>query len=218
MDLYILTLQKWLKQLLPNPHKVLHISLVFLLLSLPVVTVGYAACVCLLMARFSVDESEVGFREIVGIYAKPIFLKAVAMGLLDICLAVLTVLCAGLLIKSDTSTIARFFYCLYLIMELFLLLSSIYRYPILVCNPKLRLSDVFKRGALITFKYLFRCILFALVMLTAFILCALTGVGIILVFPGLVAFFVIIIYRQTLAYETEDDDGLKPYTSQKQRT
>lgn len=173
----------------------------FIILSLPLVTVGFAAVVCLNMARFNTEERKMKLKEVIGIYVKPVFLKSFIMGLIDIIFLLLTVLCIVVLFDKRSSESMKIVDVLFLIMNMLFMLSIIYRYPILVYNESFSLKEILARGILITVSNLFKCILFALVIMTILIFSVLTGVGILFIFPGAVAFLMINIYKQTLNFE-----------------
>ncbi len=201
IDIYILTMRAWLGHCIKTPHRVLHRSLVALLLALPVITGGYGVCLTLQMARGALDEDK--FATLAQARSsRPWALKAMAMGMMDLLLAVLGVLCLGLMTKADTPTAMRAIYCAYFLLQLLLSLSALYRYPILACNPELPLGDVVRRAVVTTLRYLPACVLSALALLTALILCALTGAGLFVLFPGLAATQMMLLYRHTLAWET----------------
>lgn len=201
IDLYILTMRAWLGHCFKTPHRVLHRSLVSLLLALPVVTGGYGVCLTLQMGRGALDEDKFRTMDLVR-RSRPWAIKAVAMGIMDLLLAVLGVLCLGLMTKSDTPMVMRAVYSVYFLAQLVLGLSALYRYPILSCNPELPLGDVMRRAVVTTLRYLPACVLSALALLTALVLCALTGAGLFMLFPGLATTQMMLLYRHTLAWET----------------
>lgn len=216
MDIYILSMRAWLGHCFKTPHRVLHRSLVALLLALPVVTFGYGLCLTLQMARASLDESKFSTMDLVR-GSRLWALKAIAMGLVDLLLLALSALCFGLMTKADTPTAMRAVYCVYFLVQLVLGLSALYRYPILACNPELPLSQVFQRAVVTAVRYLPACGLSALAMLSALILCVLTGAGLFFVFPGLATTMMMLLYRHTLAWDTgvpmagvEEDKSLRP--------
>lgn len=200
IDLYILTLRAWLGHCFKTPHRVMHRSLVSLLLALPVITGGYGVCLTLQMARGALNEDKFSTLDLVR-RSRPWALKAIAMGLGDLLLAVLGVLCLGLMTKADTPTAMRAIYCVYFLLQLLLSLSALYRYPILVCNPELPLVDIIRRAVVTTLRYLPACVLSALALLTALILCAVTGAGLFVLFPGMATTQMMLLYRHTLAWE-----------------
>lgn len=201
MELYITSLREWFRHIIREPHKVMFISIIFVVLSLPVVTTGFAAAVCLNLARFDADGRGVKLKDVIMIHVKPVILKALIMGLFDIVLLLLTALCIIMLFNRHLGESLKIIYAPFLIIDMIAMMSAIYRYPILVYNESFKFMEVFVKGILITIRNLFKCILFTLVMITIFICSVLTGVGVLLLFAGAVAFLMIYIYKQTLSME-----------------
>ncbi len=197
-ELYISSLRAWWTQILHEPHRVMLMSLVFVVLSLPVVTVGIAAAVCLSMARLDAEGKAIRPTEFFSVHLRPVLLKAFLMGAIDLLFSLPTALCIAALFDSRSGNGIRMLYAVYLVLDALILASLIYRYPILIYNHGFTLREVFKRGTLILVANLIPCVLFVLMIMTILICSALTGVGLVLILPGCISFLLIHIYRQTL--------------------
>lgn len=202
---YISMIKCWLATMFPIPQKVIIISLIFFILALPVVTIGYAGLVCTIMARFTTDGREVSLRRILKLEASKSSRKAILMGLMDLFAMALCFLSIGILFGPETTPIMRFLYSFFLLLDIIFLASSVFRFPMMAANPSLNLREILLRSMVAMFRHLPAQFLYMMVLLSLLILCVLTGIGILLVFPGATVFLTVIIYRKTLTQENLED-------------
>lgn len=202
MELYISTIRKWAKHIFKQPQEVMFLSILFIVFSLPLITIGVSAALCIYIAKLNSEGRVYKLKDIILNKLKTMFFKSLVMGFIDICLLALSILCVTTLIRNDISMIYKPIYAMYLSIDLICIISAMYRYPILVCNENIGVIDIFLTGLLLTIKNLLICILFTLVLITVIIVSVLTGVGIFLILPGAVSLLFIYIYKQSLFIET----------------
>ena len=86
----------------------------------------------------------------------------------------------------------------FLYLALFYLSTALYRYPILVLNPSLPLTQVALCATGIALKNLGYVFLYWCVLLLALMICAVTGVGLVLLLPGASALLMATAWSESL--------------------
>jgi hypothetical protein len=194
-ELYRQTLLSWGRKIFREPHQWLLISLAFAILAVPVISFGVAAAVAVWLARRYSLEYEVHLiKEAKGILRLCLW-KAAGMGLLDIVFAMAFI---GSIFHMISTGKILWSYMLFAILDFFYLLSGYYRYPILVCNSDLTVWRILVTGMMLaTNNFGLLLLLFSVNALVA-IISVFSGLGILLVYPGVTAFMSIYLYRISL--------------------
>jgi hypothetical protein len=199
MDIYKAALKNWLHHMYKEPHHVIFTSIVFIILSLPVITIGFSTSVCISICRNYADSREVKLKKLLKEDIKSIAGKSMLMGIVDLVLLVLAMASAAIILHPQMWIGIKIMNSLYLGLDVLVLISYLYRYSILVCNQDLNIVNVYLHGALCTLNNMFSSIMLILLACTTFIACFVTGLGIFFIFPGAVMMLAIYSYRQVLA-------------------
>lgn len=188
---YPATIKQTFHEIIHCPTGWLSISLFTLLLSLPVITWGIGYTFALVLADREMDgRNREGFKRC------RVFLKtrqarwSFLMGLLDLLVVVALFFSIKTIIDPETTILSRLASCIFFWIDLFFLVSGIYRYPILAYQNPYNLSTVFVQGITITFSDIGNVILILMVSCLFLILSIVTGLFLFLFFPGSVALLI----------------------------
>jgi hypothetical protein len=212
---YARALRRWTGFLIREPDALLAGSALFLLTALPLVTLGPA----LLALHYYMRAREEGVRRTWRDACRHAFLRCGArswlMGATDVFALVMAGGCLlGVLgLPADFSTAPpapppmlplplRAVYAALFALDLLYFLSGIYRYPALIDAPEAGFIKTASRGFLLAVGDLGWFLMFTFASLLALIVCALTGVGIFLVFPAASAALAGCAYDEMSAYYT----------------
>jgi hypothetical protein len=116
------------------------------------------------------------------------------MGLLDICVTLVLLGSVFFLFWKDTGLPMRVGSAFFIWIDLLILCSGMYRYPLAVYNESLSFREITLRGLLMTLSRPGQTVLFILVFISALLLTAFTGLALFLFAPGMTAFLCIGIY------------------------
>ena len=173
MIFYMYALRRFGRQIWREPHTVMGASLLMLLLSLPVVTAGLALCAGVQYMHDKERGIGVTWRGAVQ-SVRP---------------------CMG---KAGRDFALTLLSTVFLYLALFYLSTALYRYPILVLNPSLPLTQVALCATGIALKNLGYVFLYWCVLLLALMICAVTGVGLVLLLPGASALLMATAWSESL--------------------
>jgi len=188
----------WLSCAAREPDSLVTGSLLFLLCCLPVVTFGPAwLALTYYMGRRSAGI-KTSWRGAVSFSLRRCGIKAWLMGWSDF--LALALAGGGLLALWGMGLPAamRFFYGIALILDALYLISGLYRYPALAKEPGNRLSRIIVRGFLLTIGNLSWTLLFACIQLLLLMLCAVTGIGLIFLYPGALSLLCYYAYNEVI--------------------
>ena len=184
---YIDALREWASYCFKEPQGVLKGSLLFLLCSIPIVTYGPAR----LAAVYYMGRRSAGFRAAwkeaaaFGFGAGgAVGFKGWIMGFSDFLALLLAAGSGYAILEMALPLPLRFIYCAVLLLDLIYLFSGIYRYPALAAEPDKKISMLILRGFLLSAESPLQSFLFFCVQLLWLMLCALTGVGLPLLYPA----------------------------------
>lgn len=198
--LYSETLKYWFKSIFWQPHTIVFISIIFLLLSIPVITGGIAISTSLFMGKYCIELRKKPLKLILIEDLKGLYLKSTYMWLLDVVLILMTIGCIKVL-NANVEMLQKFLYIFYLILDIVLIISGIYRWTILIYNKELELYKVYLIAFTLLSKYKGSIIALVFALITFFALCLLTGIGAIFVFPGAYIVCQCSLYKKTLIAE-----------------
>jgi hypothetical protein len=196
MIFYMYAVKRFGKQIWSEPHTVMIASLLVLLLSLPVVTCGIALCAGVQYMYCKEKGIGVNVRGAIR-QIGPCAVKALLMGLMDLACLIACVSAVAWLI-ADGNFVLKLMSAVFLYFALFYLSTAIYRYPILTLNPQLSLIQVFLCAMGVVLKNLLYVFLYWCVLLMALMICAVTGVGLILLLPGCAALLMVTAWSESL--------------------
>jgi hypothetical protein len=193
--MYVPAVRFWLKRLLYHPGSWMKISGMFLLCSLPLVTVGWAWGVAIKLGGRETEERRLRcfqtFRESFNRRG----LALLVMGALDLIIALLLFLSVVTMIGGRSSLAAKLFSAFFFWLNILTLCSGMYRYPLAVFNEALSFTELYARGFLLVFSKPGYTFLFAMVFLSVVLISALTGVGLFVFLPGASAILSVVIYK-----------------------
>jgi hypothetical protein len=191
-------MRSWLGKIVRHPDRWMKISGVFLLCALPLVTAGWAWGIAVKLGRRDLEERRLRcFQTIREGFCKR-GLLFLFMGLLDLAAALLLAAALITLTAGDVSLAAKAASALFFWIDLALLCSMMYRYPLAVYNEDLAASQVYGKSFLLIFSRPGQTLLFALVYLSLFIVSVVAGLTLFLLFPGAAALLSVCIYRDLI--------------------
>ena len=183
-ECYKRALSGWLACAVREPDSLVTGSLLFILCGLPLLTFGPAwLALAFYMGRRG-DGIKTSWREALSYALKRCGLKAWLMGWSDF--LALAMACGGLLALwgMNLPRPMRFSYVAAIFLDGLYIVSGVYRYPALAREPNNLLSRIIVRGFLMTVGNLGWTSLFACAQLLLLIICAATGIGLILLYPA----------------------------------
>lgn len=196
MIFYMSAIRRFAKQLWKEPHTVMFASLMMTLLGLPVITIGISLCVGVLYTHHKEKGEGITFRSaIAGV--KPVMGRALVMGIVDLACVVACISCVAWLIagqgfwKTLPSVVLLYLF-------LFYLSTALFRYPVLVLNQRLKLSQIILCSLSVVMGNMGYVFLYWCLMLLVLILCVATGVGVVLLLPGCAALVMVTAWSESL--------------------
>jgi hypothetical protein len=185
---YAAALGRWAPYLWREPNGLMCGSLLFALTCLPIVTAGPAwLALCHYMDARERGVRVPWWRGACAMAFREAGARAWLMGLTDMLALAMAGGCALVLLDGGMPAAVLLAYAIMLVCDLIYLLSGMYRYPALAAEPGNRLALLAARGFLMALANMGWTLMFAFAQLLAFMLCALTGVGLLLLFPAAAA-------------------------------
>jgi len=183
-ECYKNALDDWFSRAVKEPNCLVTGSLLFIVCCLPVISFGPAWLALTYYMGRRGDGIKISWREALSFSLKRCGLKAWLMGWGDFLAVALA--CGDLLAlwAMDLPRPFRYFYGVILFLDGLYVISGLYRYPALAAEPYNRLSRIIVRGVLLAVGNLGWTLLFVCVQLLLFLICAVTGVGLIFLYPG----------------------------------
>lgn len=209
MIFYMSAIRRFGRQLWREPHTVMIASLLMTLLGLPIVTAGLALCAGTLYMHHKEAGEQISFRTALGM-VRPVAGRAIAMGLIDVAGVVACISCVAWLIagKGFLQTLPSVV-LLYLL--LFYLSTALFRYPALALNQQLKLPQLVLCTISLVLGNMGYVFLYWCVVLLALMICAATGVGLVLLLPGCTALMMTTAWSESLKRdEYNKNKGGKP--------
>ena len=188
----------WLSCAAKEPDGLVAGSLLFVLCCLPLLTFGPAwLALAVYMGRRGAGV-KTSWREAMSFALKRCGLKAWLMGWSDFLAVALAG--GGLLALGGMQlpALLRFVYGIALFLDGLYIVSGLYRYPALAREPNNLLSRIIVRGFLMAIGNLGWTLLFACAQLLLLVVCAATGIGLVLLYPGGVALLAYYAYTEMI--------------------
>lgn len=187
--------------ILKEPNVIIGSSILFVLLGIPIITLGIALSVAL----YYCSRNEAGYtctmkQAIVECRGR--YFQFLLMGIIDLFVLGLAFGSLMMLISAD-STGLKFIYAIALNLDLLFLFSGFFRYPILV-RDKTNIQKVLGLGISLSIAHLGWLFLYQCVALMLFILSALTGLGLIFLLPGALAMLSYVALNETANFYTKE--------------
>jgi uncharacterized membrane protein YesL len=188
-------MRSWLRRVIYHPGSLMKMSGIFLLCSLPLLSIGWAWGIVLTLARRSAEERKLQcFATIRGALSKQ-GLKFFLLGLFDLCFALLLLASVFFLLFGEAGLLQKAGSAFFIWIDLMILCSGMYRYTLAVYNEDLPLREILVRGLLMTFSRPGQTVLFILVFLSVLLITGLTGLALFLFAPGIIAFLYVEVYQ-----------------------
>jgi hypothetical protein len=193
--MYIPALRFWLKRIFYYPGSWMKISGIFLLCSLPLITVGWAWGIAVSLGRREIEERRLRCFKTLRESFNRRGLVFLVMGALDLIFFLLLLLSVITLIRGRISLAAKLPRAFFFWLNTVILCSGMYRYPLAVFNEELSFAELYIKGFLLVFSKPGYTFLFSMVYLSVFIISAFTGAGLFLFLPGSLAILSAVIYK-----------------------
>jgi hypothetical protein len=185
----------WLKKILYRPGSWMKISGMFLLCSLPIVTVGWAWAVAVRLGGREAEEGELRCFQTLRESFNKKSLVFLAMGALDIVIFLLLLLSVIMLIWGRTSPAVKLLNVFFFWLNTITICSGMYRYPLAVFNGAFSFTELYIKGFFLVFSKPGYTLLFFMAFLSIFLVSVLTGIGLFIFLPGASAMLSVIVYR-----------------------
>lgn len=200
---YIGAMRGALKQSLREPQTLIGGSALFWLCALPVLSLGNAWIAAYVYMKAKLEGREMTARRALRTAFREKGRAAFLMGLTDLLAVFLAGGCAVTLMSSAPNPL-KFMYCVWLYIDGLYLLSGRYRYAALAAGDE----RPYRRAALFTLHNMGWTLLYGCVDLCLLLLCAATGIGVLLLLPAGMALFGVCAYRATLSrYQDPEEDA-----------
>ncbi|MDR2657061.1 MAG: hypothetical protein LBB86_04460 [Oscillospiraceae bacterium] len=208
---YESAVRRWFRFIRKEPNALITGSLLFWLISLPVVTIGPAR-LALVHYMDKRDRGEaIRFQDALRFAFRTCGGKAWLMGASDALALLMAGGCALAVQAEEVAMALRAFYAILFILDMTYAASGLYRYSALSEEPRSPLTMLAARGFLMTLSNPGWTALFWCVQLMALIICAATGVGLILLFPAAAAMMEACAYdAMASAYATDEAEEDEP--------
>ncbi len=181
MEYYREGVRRFLAMLVHEPHAIVGASILCLLCGLPVVTVGVGVAAALYYCACQEQGRACTLRQALR-ETRPLWGRALAMGLLDVGLLLGAVASLGMVCSTAPYGV-RFYSGVLLCLDVSFLLTALYRYPALV-RGNLRLGRAIHTAFAMALANPMATFLHWCVALLLTMVCAATGIGLLLVLPG----------------------------------
>lgn len=196
---YVENMKKWMRIVFRDPLSWLKISGCFLLLALPVVTVGAAWGFALSLAAETIQGNTIRFLPASRRFVQsPAFPKALVAGLMDCVLVVAIGFSARIIFTGEQSYPVRFLYASCFWFDLLLFISGLYRYPLLLRAQKIPYLELVGKSIAFTMKNLKQTFLLCMVLITVCVLSVLIGITLFVFLPGAAALLVMLFVSDNL--------------------
>lgn len=212
-DRYVEAMRQWLHALRTEPHALMAGSLWFVWTALPVLSFGVARVALTYYMRQRALGIQTAWKEARRFATRTCGMRAWLLGLSDLLVLFMAGGCFLGVTQPELPLAIRFFYGLLLVADALYLLSGMYRYPILVREPELPLSLLITRALLMTMGAPGWTLMLQFASLLAFLICTLSGAGLLLLYPAASALLSAYAYAQMLQkYQeelepAEEEDG-----------
>jgi hypothetical protein len=193
--MYVQALRFWLKRIFYNPGSWMKISGIFLLCSLPLITVGWAWGIAVRLGRRETEERRLRCFKTLRESFNRQGLVFLVMGALDLIIFLLLILSLITLIWGRVSLAAKLLSALFFWLNTVILCSGMYRYPLAAFNEEMSFAELYIKAFLLIFSKPGYTFLFSMVYLSVFIISAFTGVGLFLFLPGSLAMLSVAMYK-----------------------
>jgi hypothetical protein len=184
-----------MKKLLYHPGSWMKISGMFLLCSLPTVTVGWAWAVAVRLGKQEVEEHKLRCFQILRESFNRRGLIFLVMGTLDIIIFLLLLLSVITLVWGRISLAVKLLNAFFFWLNTITICSGMYRYPLAVFNEALSFTELYIKGFFLVFSKPGYTFLFSMAFLSVFLVSVFTGIGLFIFLPGASAMLSVIVYK-----------------------
>ncbi len=197
-EYYIAAMRRWVPFLWKEPHALLAGSGWFMLTCLPLVTFGPALIALTHYMRLRERGIKVSWRQATALAFRQCGARGWLMGLTDGLALFMAGGCALSVLEEGLPLPIRLIYALLFIVDLLYLMSGMYRYPALNAEPGAKVGMMAARGFLMALNNLGWTLMFFFAQLLALMICALTGVGLFILYPAAAALLAACAYESML--------------------
>jgi hypothetical protein len=184
------------------------ISGVFLLCSLPIVTVGWAWGVAVKLGGREAEARKLHCFQTMRESCNKRGLTFLVMGALDIIVFLLLLLSVVTLIWGRVSMAAKLISAFFFWLNAVIICSGMYRYPLAVFNEELPFAELYVKGFFLVFSKPGRSFLFSMTFLSVLLISAFTGFGLLLFLPGASALLSAAVYKDRTETLPPPDESL----------
>jgi len=201
MEYYILSFQQFIKDFIHEPHKVITASLLFCILSIPIISVGIAITFCLLYIRNGIEGLEFKIINELPKALKRYGKKATLLWIIDLCALLFMIGSIFMMGNVKVDIYLRFTYLIFFFLDGLFIFSMLFQFPLLI-NNDFSVKEILVKSIILSQKNLLFTVMIYCVILTLLIISVLTSVGVILIFPGGIAVLLNYAYKSmVLKYE-----------------
>jgi hypothetical protein len=205
---YVSAIRFWLKKLLYRPGSWMKISGVFLLCSLPIVTVGWAWGVAVKLGGREAESRKLRCFQTLRESINKRGLIFLAMGALDIIVFLLLFLSVVTLIWGRVSIAMKLLNAFFFWLNAVIICSGMYRYPLAVFNEELAFAELYVKGFFLVFSKPGRAFLFSMTFISVLLVSVFTGIGLFVFLPGASALLSTAVYKDRADTLLPPDESL----------
>jgi hypothetical protein len=185
VEAYPRTFKRWVTQISKDPGSWIQTSLIIILLSIPVITWGFAYGFGHVVSNRRSQGYKIKMTVQLSEYfhSKPA-INCFFMGILDIVVLGLTICTLRTLIVPEAPLFSRIISSLFIWFDLVYWMSELYRYPIMVLDQGIPFSEAIIQSLLLTVTKLGHSLLFFVFKISILIVSIVTGIGVFVFFSG----------------------------------
>lgn len=183
MEYYILTVQKFVKDITKEPYRIMTASILFAALSLPILSIGIAITFSLLYVKNSIEGSEFKLRNEFTSIIKKYGKRATLLWIIDLGAILCLIASAAMLMDTRVNLYIKLVYFMFFLCDAVFILTSLYQFPILIYND-ISTKEIIAYSFALSGKNMPFTILIYGVICTWLIISVITSVGVLLIFPG----------------------------------
>ena len=191
-------MRMWGARICKQPNQWLWLCLVYLVLSLPIITCGIAACVVVFIANKYCKEESVHFYKDTIFIVKKVWKKALVMGLTDIGAFIGLVFAVVNLLAGESNVAFQASLLGLLTLDFLYILTGMYRYPVLTLNSERSVGNVVVTGIVLSLNNFSLFLSIGSVAALTMMIGAATGFGLVFICPGVIALLTAYSYQFTI--------------------
>jgi hypothetical protein len=185
--MYKTVMRSWTHTIFSHPGSLIKVSLIFLLCSFPIITVGWAFGIAIQIAHGESEGYKLKCLQTIGKNFSRGGLVLFFMGLMDMVFVVMAFLSFISLLQAGNLLTAKILYSVFIWIDIVILISGIYRYPLAAFNPDFDLKKIISTGILLALFRPGQTLLVTMVIVFVLMVTSISGLFLPLLAPGAVA-------------------------------